>query len=109
VLFTNPPFSPFSQIILIEEQPAISLEQAAPWHSKGMYMSFSGISPELYTYFVLPLLIFPARICDVSMETIRVICISRGIKYPVPGLASPSCLKRRVDYANDDLCAIGAK
>jgi hypothetical protein len=44
-------------------------------------MSFFTISPELYARVILPLLIFFARICDVSRETIRVIYISRGIKY----------------------------
>jgi hypothetical protein len=43
-------------------------------------MSFFTISPELYTWVILPLLIFFARICDVSMETIRVNYISRGKK-----------------------------
>ena len=32
-------------------------------------------------------MIFIARICDVSMETIRVICISRGIRYLTPVIA----------------------
>lgn len=45
------------------------------------------ISPELYSWVILPLLIFFARICDVSMETIRVIYISRGIKYLAPIIA----------------------
>lgn len=45
------------------------------------------ISPELYTWVLLPLLIFLARIADVSMETIRVIYISRGIKYLAPIIA----------------------
>jgi uncharacterized protein YebE (UPF0316 family) len=45
------------------------------------------ISPELYTWVILPLLIFFARICDVSMETIRVIYIARGIKYLAPLIA----------------------
>jgi uncharacterized protein YebE (UPF0316 family) len=36
---------------------------------------------------ILPLLIFVARICDVSMETIRVIYISRGIRYLAPIIA----------------------
>jgi len=47
-------------------------------------MSFYLISPELYSWFILPLLIFLARIGDVSMETIRVVYISRGIKYLAP-------------------------
>ena len=34
----------------------------------------------LYNYALLPLLLFCARICDVSMGTIRVICVSRGMK-----------------------------
>ena len=50
-------------------------------------MSFFIISPELYAWVILPLLIFFARICDVSMETIRVIYISRGIKYLAPIIA----------------------
>ncbi|OPX63608.1 MULTISPECIES: DUF2179 domain-containing protein [unclassified Methanoregula] len=50
-------------------------------------MSFFGISPEIYAYVILPLLIFLARICDVSMETIRVIYISRGIRYLAPVIA----------------------
>jgi len=45
------------------------------------------IDPELYTWVILPLLIFLARICDVSMETIRVIYISKGIKYLAPIIA----------------------
>jgi uncharacterized protein YebE (UPF0316 family) len=50
-------------------------------------MSFYLISPELYAWFILPLLIFLARIGDVSMETIRVIYISRGIKFLAPIIA----------------------
>ena len=50
-------------------------------------MSFFIISPELYSWVILPLLIFLARICDVSMETIRVIYISRGIKFLAPIIA----------------------
>jgi|SRR5208337_5238460 len=50
-------------------------------------MSFFLISPEIYTWFILPLLIFLARIGDVSMETIRVIYITRGIKYLAPFIA----------------------
>ena len=50
-------------------------------------MSFFIINPELYAWVVLPLLIFLARICDVSMETIRVIYISRGIKFLAPIIA----------------------
>jgi len=38
----------------------------------------------LYTWFVLPLLIFLARVADVSMGTIRVIFVSRGLKYLAP-------------------------
>ncbi len=50
-------------------------------------MSFFIISPEIYAWVVLPILIFVARICDVSMETIRVIYISKGIKYLAPIIA----------------------
>jgi uncharacterized protein YebE (UPF0316 family) len=50
-------------------------------------MSFFLISPQIYAWVILPLLIFLARICDVSMETIRVIYISRGIKVLAPIIA----------------------
>jgi uncharacterized protein YebE (UPF0316 family) len=42
------------------------------------------LSPEAVTYVVLPLMIFIARICDVSLGTIRVIFISKGVKYLAP-------------------------
>lgn len=38
-------------------------------------------SSGLYTWFLLPLLIFLARLIDVSMGTVRVIFVSRGLKY----------------------------
>jgi uncharacterized protein YebE (UPF0316 family) len=41
-------------------------------------------SPEVLTYVILPILIFLARICDVSLGTIRVIFISKGIRYLAP-------------------------
>jgi uncharacterized protein YebE (UPF0316 family) len=50
-------------------------------------MSFLVSNPELYSWVILPLLIFFARICDVSMETIRVIYIAKGIKYLAPIIA----------------------
>jgi uncharacterized protein YebE (UPF0316 family) len=43
-------------------------------------MAFLLISPELYAWVILPLLIFLARICDVTMETIRIVFISKGIR-----------------------------
>jgi uncharacterized protein YebE (UPF0316 family) len=44
----------------------------------------SVVSPEILTYVILPILIFFARICDVSLGTIRVIFISKGIRYLAP-------------------------
>lgn len=41
---------------------------------------------ETYTYFVLPLLIFVARICDVTIGTIRIIMVSKGRKTLAPVL-----------------------
>lgn len=43
----------------------------------------SSLGP-LYSWFILPLLIFIARILDVSMGTVRVIFVSRGMKYLAP-------------------------
>jgi uncharacterized protein YebE (UPF0316 family) len=37
-------------------------------------------SPEIWTWIILPLLIFFARICDVSIGTLRLIFISRSMK-----------------------------
>jgi uncharacterized protein YebE (UPF0316 family) len=41
-------------------------------------------TPEIFAYVVLPFMIFCARICDVTMGTIRVIFISKGIRYLAP-------------------------
>jgi uncharacterized protein YebE (UPF0316 family) len=42
------------------------------------------ISPEIFAYVILPIMIFCARICDVTMGTIRVIFISKGIRLLAP-------------------------
>jgi len=48
-------------------------------------MDFLGLSGnEIYTWILLPLLIFFARVCDVSLGTIRIIFVSKGIKYLAP-------------------------
>lgn len=39
---------------------------------------------ELFTWVVMPLLIFAARVADVSLGTIRVVFISKGFKYLAP-------------------------
>jgi uncharacterized protein YebE (UPF0316 family) len=41
-------------------------------------------STELYQWVILPFLIFASRVADVSLGTIRVISISRGMKYFAP-------------------------
>jgi len=46
------------------------------------FLLFSGSG--LYAWFIIPLLIFTARVADVSIGTIRVIFISRGMKYLAP-------------------------
>jgi uncharacterized protein YebE (UPF0316 family) len=38
----------------------------------------------LYAWVILPLLIFLARICDVTLGTVRLIFVSRGFKYLAP-------------------------
>jgi uncharacterized protein YebE (UPF0316 family) len=42
------------------------------------------LSSDAWSYVLLPVLIFLARICDVSMGTIRVIFVSRGYRYLAP-------------------------
>jgi len=46
----------------------------------SLLLSFGG----LYTWLLLPLLIFIARVVDVSLGTVRVIFVSRGLKYLAP-------------------------
>jgi uncharacterized protein YebE (UPF0316 family) len=41
-------------------------------------------STTLYSYVLLPLLIFFARVCDVSLGTLRIVFISKGLKYLAP-------------------------
>jgi len=42
------------------------------------------VSHDLFAWVVLPVLIFSVRICDVSLGTIRVIFIAKGLKYIAP-------------------------
>lgn len=42
------------------------------------------LSPEVYNWVILPLLIAIARIMDVSVGTVRLIFVSRGYKYLAP-------------------------
>jgi uncharacterized protein YebE (UPF0316 family) len=44
------------------------------------------LNSEIFTWFVLPLLIFVARIMDVSIGTMRLIFVSKGLKYLAPVL-----------------------
>jgi uncharacterized protein YebE (UPF0316 family) len=46
----------------------------------------SFLSSDTFTWIVLPVLIFIARICDVSLGTIRVIFVSRGSRHLAPVL-----------------------
>jgi uncharacterized protein YebE (UPF0316 family) len=46
-----------------------------------MTMLESVISPAVFSYVIVPLLIFSARVCDMSLDTIRVIFMSKGIQY----------------------------
>lgn len=78
----------FSENVDIDTQSNLFLTiGGASTMAQGRRMSFFIISPELYAWVILPLFIFVARICDVSMETIRVIYISRGIKFLAPIIA----------------------
>ena len=43
-----------------------------------------GTSTGLFEWVILPVLIFCARICDVSLGTIRVIFITKGVRYIAP-------------------------
>jgi len=45
---------------------------------------FMLLNSELFAWVLLPLLIFIARVADVSLGTVRVIFIARGLKYLAP-------------------------
>lgn len=42
------------------------------------------LNSDLYAWFILPMLIFVARVADVSIGTVRVIFVARGLKYLAP-------------------------
>ena len=41
----------------------------------------SVITPGVFAFVIVPVLIFLARVCDMSLDTIRVIFMSKGIQY----------------------------
>jgi len=47
-------------------------------------MSAALLSPDLFTFVIVPFMIFCARICDVSIGTVKYIFISRGFKNIAP-------------------------
>jgi len=47
----------------------------------SFFINTLGLSEEMYAYLILPLLIFMARICDVSINTIRIIYMLGGRRY----------------------------
>ncbi|MFA5295617.1 MAG: DUF2179 domain-containing protein [Methanoregulaceae archaeon] len=47
-------------------------------------MADPAMSADLFAWVILPLMIFFFRICDVSLGTIRVIFIAKGLKYIAP-------------------------
>jgi len=47
-------------------------------------MTAPPVSADFFAWVVLPLLIFSFRICDVSLGTLRVIFIAKGLKYVAP-------------------------
>ncbi len=49
-------------------------------------MTASFLDSDLFSYVILPVLIFMARICDVSIGTMRIIFVSKGKKYIAPFL-----------------------
>src|SRR5512133_1089459 len=47
-------------------------------------MDTSFFDSNLFSYFIMPLLIFMARICDVSIGTLRIIFVSKGKRNIAP-------------------------
>lgn len=54
--------------------------------SNYVIMETSFFDSNVFSYFLLPALIFLARICDVSIGTMRIIFVSKGKKYIAPFL-----------------------
>jgi len=50
-------------------------------------MDLTFFHSEIFKWYLIPLLIFLARICDVTLDTVRIIYISRGMKYLAPLIA----------------------
>ncbi len=48
------------------------------------YITNMGISSDVYRYLILPLLIFIARVCDVTLSTIRIIFVMNGKRNIAP-------------------------
>ncbi|WP_035804284.1 DUF2179 domain-containing protein [Lunatimonas lonarensis] len=48
------------------------------------YVANFGISEQVFTYVIMPLLIFLARIGDVSINTLRIVFVMSGKKYIAP-------------------------
>jgi uncharacterized protein YebE (UPF0316 family) len=46
--------------------------------------NFFALDPQVFQWVVLPLLIFFARVCDVSLGTARIILVSKGHRYLAP-------------------------
>jgi len=42
------------------------------------------VGSDVFTWIILPFLIFSARVLDVSLQTLRIIFVSRGLKYLAP-------------------------
>ena len=52
-----------------------------PTGKKEIIMVEAFLTSPLFGFVVLPFMIFCARVCDMSLDTIRVIFMSKGIKY----------------------------
>jgi len=50
-------------------------------------MAFYLISPDLFNWLILPILIFLAQVANVCMETLRIVFLSKGMKYLAPVIA----------------------
>jgi len=50
-------------------------------------VAFYLVSPEIFNYVIIPLLIFLAQIANVCMETLRIVFLSKGMKYLAPVIA----------------------
>ncbi|MGB9177199.1 MAG: hypothetical protein WCB46_10755 [Methanoregula sp.] len=65
-----------------DDRATTNYYHCCPEHEVSMVDA--AVSSGLFTFIIVPLLIFCARVCDMTLDTIWVIFLSKGVKYLPP-------------------------